>query len=264
MRGRRRRRPRAARPTVALALVAVVLTGCGEAASVGCRTPAEDLRQVPRLSIAAAKERQGEFVSVSGSLIAVDGRPDRLCTGIVTTDPPQCSEPSLEVEGVRDLTNFEVPVVEDGVVGPTAYVGRIDGDTLRFEVDCRTQQVLQHVGDATGEEPTHVPLGSGSNYGSERLDWNGPDGAPAELTERYGTFSIVVELDEEDEPVMRDTLEGVKNVRGVYWLSDEGYWYAVKRYADDVAVIWNADVRRLDERWERLDAVMRELPPETG
>ena len=51
---------------------------------------------------------------------------------------------------------------------------------------------------------------------------------------------------------------------GVYWLSDEGYWYAVKRYADDVAVIWDADVRRLDERWERLDAAMRDLPPETG
>jgi hypothetical protein len=46
------------------------------------------------------------------------------------------------------------------------------------------------------------------------------------------------------------------------WLHEPDKWIAVKRYGDDILLHWSAgSEKRVDERWERVDRIVRELDP---
>lgn len=84
--------------TLPLVLSVLVLTvaGCG----------GEGGANEGPLSPEQALDASGE-VTVEGSLIAVDGEPVRLCSAILESYPPQCGEPSIEVQGL-DLDSLDL------------------------------------------------------------------------------------------------------------------------------------------------------------
>ena len=82
------------------------VAACGGSASAqGCRKAGE---RFPRqaVTVRQAEKRQGKLVSVSGAFFARDGKPQRICSGLVKGSSPQCREPSLAIAGVRDLAGF--------------------------------------------------------------------------------------------------------------------------------------------------------------
>ncbi len=87
---------------------------------------------------------------------------------------------------------------------------------------------------------------------------------PARVRERYGWFGIAVRAvrPRNEQPffsfALRDAMPGR---RGVAWLRDGGTWIAVKRYGQDVVLLWTGDgKRRIDKPCERLDRVLRAVP----
>ena len=90
------------------------------------------------LSIQEAREHEGP-VLVKGTLLT---RADdtRLCSGLAESDPPQCAEPSLRVEGmtVSELEGREHVHVESSrgvtwTAGEVELRGRIEGGVLHVD-----------------------------------------------------------------------------------------------------------------------------------
>ena len=80
------------------------------------------------------------------------------------------------------------------------------------------------------------------------------------MSERYGTFLIYV-LHEPgaDSLYKRQNRQTVKpDARGVYWHGEGSAWTAMKPYRN-VVLSWTAEEQALDERFERLDAVLSQL-----
>jgi hypothetical protein len=240
--------------------MAVAFAGCGGTSEETCREPGERYPDRP-VAIAVALERDGQLTSVHGSLIARRGRPVLLCTGLTAARPPSCRRPSLRIAGLRDTTAFE----QGESKGVTTWwrnvtmAGRIDGDTVRYELTCRARDVQRHIGDATGVQPTFNAFGSNAEV--ERLDYGPlPERIPRGLRERYGYFVIGVATDDAERPIYESEAGGKPDSRGIYWTKAGGSWLAVKHYGNEVAVAWTAGARReLDERWRRLDRIMRAL-----
>jgi hypothetical protein len=90
-------------------LLALSVTGCG--GDEGPLTPEQ------------ARDASGE-VTVEGSLIAIDGEPVRMCSAILESYPPQCGEPSLEVQGL-DLDSLDLASTRpDDEVTPARWSDR--------------------------------------------------------------------------------------------------------------------------------------------
>ena len=141
--------------------------------------------------------------------------------------------------------------------------GRVDGGTLRFETTCRTRAVRRHIDEETGHELSinHFQTTSGV----ERLDIAPlPRLMPAEVRDDYGWFGIAVRAvpPRNDQPFFSFALRGAtRGEQGVRWLRENKTWIAYKRYGEDVVLLWVGDgSRRLDQRWQRLDRVLRRLP----
>ena len=243
----------------ATAFAALVVAGCG-ASDSACRKLGEDYPDRP-VRIAEALDRDGELVSVRAALIARQGRPERICTALTDARPPSCRGPSLRIEGLRDTSAFEHGQSEGDTVWweSVTMAGRVDGDTIRYELTCRARDVQRHLADAIGDEPSFNAFASNAEL--ERLDYAPlPELMPPELRARYGYFGVGVSTDETDRPVYAAALDSAPDVRGVYWTKERDTWIAVKHYGDEVALVWAAGRRkRLDERWERLDGIMRDL-----
>lgn len=204
-------------------------------------------------------ERDGRLVLVRGTVSAVAGVPERICE---RADRGLCVGAVLELDGLRDLTAFE----SSDRSGATSWVddarvpGRVDGTTLRFELSCRTEEVRAHVEEQTGLELTMNPFQTTSN--SERIDVAPlPSLVPIDVRREWGVFSIAVRADEFDRPIWSVALEDIApDARGIYWRRERRRWYAATRYGRNVALLSLAGaVRRVDERWARLDRILREL-----
>ena len=246
------------------ALLLAACAGAGESQK-SCRDVGEQYPAEP-VSIADALERKGRLQTVRGALIAEDGVPDRLCSGLSGASPPLCLEPSLAVDGVRDLSAFDnlqsagdTAWIESAIVG-----GRVDGDTIRFAMTCRTSAVRRYFEAEAGVELTINFFQTTSVV--ERLDAAPlPELMPAKLKEEFGWFGLAVRAvppRNGESPFFSHALGGARpGEHGVMWLRENGKWIAYKRYGADVVLLWTGGAaRQLDERWHRLDRVLRELP----
>jgi hypothetical protein len=245
-----------------VAALALVLAGCGGSAETGsCREP--DERYPERITkVADAIGRDGELVVVQGVLIGVGGVPDRICATLAQGSPPSCGGASLAVEGIRDLSAWESLHSEGDVTWSQGarVAGRVEGGAIRFELGCRTEEVREFVEDETGERLTLNPFQTNADV--ERIDLATlPAQVPADVRERFGSFSVGVRTVDSQQPLWSQELRNApRGPDGVRWVRDSSGWLALKRYADDVAVVWWAgDERRLDERWRRLDRVFSQL-----
>lgn len=110
---------------VALLLSVVALAGCGgdtddpqagstDAPSAGAPIPGGGLS----IEEAMESELEGPLM-VRGYLIERDGDL-RLCEAILESSPPQCGEPSLQVEGTAPAASEE----------RVSLLGEIEGDTI--------------------------------------------------------------------------------------------------------------------------------------
>lgn len=238
-------------------VAALLLAGCAEERSASCRQPGEGYPD-PALSVADAKERDGDLVLVKGGLIARGGRPVEICDELSLERPPDCEGATLKVEGLRDTSAFEHGESEGGVMwwnGATT-AGRVDGDTVRYELDCRTEDVQRQLTEAIGREPGFNAFQS--NVESELLDYGPlPELAPPEVRQRYGAFGVRVRTG--DQPL--EFPDGTEtDTRGISWYLDGDNWLAMKRYGSDVMLFWfAASERQLDERWDRVDAIMQRV-----
>jgi hypothetical protein len=244
---------------IVAAFVAFALTACSDATEATCREPGERYPARP-MSIAEARERDGDLVLVNAALIARDGRPVELCTSLTRIRPPQCRAPSLSVDGLRDTSAFERGETEGETTwwDHVSMAGRIDGDTIRYELSCRAREVQEHLGDEIGQEPGFNAFAS--NVGAEWLDYGPtPDTNPPELLARYGWFSVAVATDERDQPLFTSELRQRRAIRGsgVYWTKESDGWVAFKHYGDEITLLWVAgESRRLDKRFRRVDEIM--------
>jgi hypothetical protein len=234
----------------------VVGAGCGVTSPSTCRKADE---RFPRHSVDVerALPQDGRLVVVEGVLFARRGRPLRLCSSDGQTSTLRCRQPSLRVEGLRDLAAFE-SVERRGafrIVRSARIGGRVDGRTLRLTMSCRTLRIRDQFADETGRE---LSLNTFlSNDKAEVLDVASlPALVPREVRERYGVFGIHVKP-----PWARGPHELFDLPAGSFrWIRAGDHWTAVKRYDDDIALTWLAGhTRRVDRRWRRLDHVVNGL-----
>lgn len=115
-----------------LALVFLVLAGCGgESGAPTSTTPPTPAAGAPipggGLTIAEAKtsDLDGPLMVV-GHLAERNGEL-RLCDGLRESDPPQCVDPSLRIEGETD----------GGIGERVSLLGDVDGDVLRISETAR-------------------------------------------------------------------------------------------------------------------------------
>jgi hypothetical protein len=234
-----------------------VLAGCANGQSSSCREPGETYPR-PALSVAEAKKRDGELVLVDGALIARGGRPAEICEELSEEAPPRCEGATLKVGGLRDAWAFE----RGESRGDTQWwhgattAGRIDGDTVRYELDCRTQTVQRQLGEAIGREPEFNAFSS--SVEAEMIDYGPlPRLTPLDIRERYGAFALRVRTSDQPLEFPDDAEPGD---RGIAWYLDGERWLALKLYGTDVMLLWSAgSEQRLDERWQRVDAIMRRV-----
>lgn len=103
---------------LALISVVLVLAGCGgadeEPPSAGAPIPSGGLS----VSEAKASDLEGPLM-VRGYVIE-----GRLCEAILESDPPQCGEPSLRLQG--DLSQIEDADPQEQV----SVLGDVDGDAI--------------------------------------------------------------------------------------------------------------------------------------
>ena len=247
--------PRAPELTLFVALV-FGTAACGDEHQV-CRGPGETFPTTP-VSVAQARDSEGsELTTVEGALFVGEAGGMRICRALTTSCPPRCRRPFLGIEGLRDLAAFGEVEKAAGVrwAGSVRIGGAIEDGVLRIVLACRTQEVVDHFRERTGETLTLNTFIS--NESVEAVDFASlPSLVPPRLRKRYGFFSVRVALDG------RGTLEGGlgdtnRGERGIRWRREDGDWLAFKKYEHDVWVIWVAGKeRRTDERWERLDAVL--------
>lgn len=204
-------------------------------------------------------KHQGELVTVSGAFFARDGKPQKLCAGLRRGSPPTCREPSLNLQGVRDLAAFD-HVNSHGHVEweeSVSWPGRVQGHALSFELSCASARVVKAFRDRTGETLTLNTFGT--NVDVERLDFSTvPAQEPAHLRRRFGYFAVLVRVRQRGLDPLAGALKGRSpDADGVVWLRDAGQWYAVKRYGRNLLAGWLAgDARRVDSRWRQLDHLL--------
>ena len=218
--------------------VTALASGCGSESRADCRQADEQLSR-RAITVADALDRDGELVLVGGTLVAPDSKPTRLCEG------GRC----LRLSGLRDLAAF------DGPLESVRIAGRVDSDVLRVLLSCRTAAVRDRFADETGLKLSLNTFASNDDV--EVLDVASvPTLVPHEVRKRYGVFGIYVET-----PWARGPHEFFDLPPETFrWLERGGASIAVKRYGPDVALIWLAGAeRRLDERWRRLDRIVRRL-----
>ena len=80
------------------------------------------------------------------------------------------------------------------------------------------------------------------------------------MSDRYGSFLIFVLHRPGAESIYKsDRGTPVEpDAQGIYWHDDGGSWTAMKPYRN-VVLAWTADERAVDERFERLEAVLSKL-----
>ncbi len=233
-----------------------LVAGCATTSRSACRNAGA---RVPRRSIdvAHALQREGKLVTVDGVLVASHGRPRRLCSSSGRSPAAHCGEPSLRVEGLRDLAAFE-GVDRRGevqVVGSARIGGRVEGHTLRVTMSCRADRVRERFAEATDEALSLNTFASTDEV--EVLDVASlPELVPRAVRARYGVFGISVET-----PEARGPNELLDAPPGSFrWIRARGRWIAVKRYGDHLALTWLAGPRqRLDGRWRRLSRIVSGL-----
>jgi Domain of unknown function (DUF4352) len=123
-----------------------------------------------------------------------------------------------------------------------------------------TQQVSDTFQALTGNA-LEVESSAGASFDVMDRSRSGDLGDDSAFTERYGTFNVYVLKDRVGEAVYKRGTDG-KPIRpdadGLYWRGTAGSWTASKPY-DNVVLAWITDDRRVDERFRRLDAVMRQV-----
>jgi hypothetical protein len=114
---------------IALVPVLLALAACGGGSSAEERPPPSAGAPIPSgglsVSEAIASELEGPL-AVRGYVVARDDQ-YRLCEGILESDPPQCGEPSLRIEGppreeLETLADDEAQV---------SLLGDVDDGTIR-------------------------------------------------------------------------------------------------------------------------------------
>lgn len=125
--------------------------------------------------------------------------------------------------------------------------------------------VTGHFQDESGDE-----LALDEEYSTDvvqQLDIEGRAGLfpSAEYREKYGRFSILVFASKPKRQIQRFLKldnRSRPDFRGIYWIKSDDVWLAFKRYRENVLLAWyDASERgRVDQRWVRLDRVLRELP----
>jgi hypothetical protein len=84
-------------------------------------------------------------------------------------------------------------------------------------------------------------------------------------TARFGEFQLFVLRPTRVGPLRRVFTHGKSpDRRGVHWVSDRaGGWIAVTLHARNLVLAWfpGSSVRRLDERWRRLEAAVATFAP---
>ncbi len=125
-------------------------------------------------------------------------------------------------------------------------------------------QVTREFSADTGRE---LEEAAGTDTAWEQLNF-GLNPPPA-IVKRYGIFSIYVVEPGNDEAVdslLSDKTTGEPlpaDADGIRWEKDElsGTWIAHRRYADNIVLTWFSEstTQRVDERFERLDAVLSGL-----
>jgi hypothetical protein len=241
----------------AIVAAGVLVSGCGTTSRTACRGPDEKFSR-PAVDVERALGRDGDLVAVEGVVVAPHGRPNRLCSSVDRSPSTVlCREPSLRLEGLRDLAAFESVrrVGETQIVESATIGGRIDGHTLRLMMSCRTLDVRDRFADETGEQLSLNTFSS--NEDAEVLDVASVAAlVPRDVRDRYGVFGIYVRTPRAHGPhELFDLSAG-----SFRWIREDDQWIAAKRYGDHLALAWLAGpTQRLDERWRRLDRVVRRL-----
>jgi hypothetical protein len=109
----------------AIALVALVLAGCGGGSDQGPKAGPAAGAAIPGGGLSIAEARASTLdgpLMVAGYLAEREGVL-RLCDRLRESDPPQCVDPSLRIEGS----------VDGAAVGERALLlGDVEGDVLRI------------------------------------------------------------------------------------------------------------------------------------
>lgn len=117
---------------VMVAVVALLSAGCGGDDKEDSPTAAPPAAATgPGLSIDEARRSDlTEPLLVRGALLVRSGEA-RLCSALAESYPPQCGEPSLEVEGLR-LEDVDGLQEAEGVrwAESVKLLGTVDGETL--------------------------------------------------------------------------------------------------------------------------------------
>jgi hypothetical protein len=125
---------------LAALLTAAALAGCGGEGDSGSDTGGGDAGRGPGLSIEEAIASElDELLLVNGNLLAI-GDEVRLCSALAESFPPQCSGPSLCVEGL-DLEEVEGLITEGDVSWidrPIQLLGQVEDETITVSENATT------------------------------------------------------------------------------------------------------------------------------
>jgi hypothetical protein len=87
-----------------------------------------------------------------------------------------------------------------------------------------------------------------------------------DLVNEYGAFAIAVGKSRDSLDVFLTDDEGnavQEEEGGIYWrpidVEGEQAWVALKRY-ENVFVVWGNQEKQIDERWDRVNAILEQLP----
>jgi hypothetical protein len=125
---------------LAALLTAAALAGCGGEGDSGSDTGGGDAGRGPGLSIEEAIASElDELLLVNGNLLAI-GDEMRLCSALAESFPPQCSGPSLRIEGL-DLEEVEGLITEGDVSWidrPIQLLGHVEDETITVSDNATT------------------------------------------------------------------------------------------------------------------------------